>query len=92
MPDELERILKLSKLIEFQSEGRVFNQVKVYDKNGKLVKIVPSEDLESKYWHNFLKDEKKTLRMGEESLAIIENYSPRKCAEGFLKVIETAIV
>ena len=37
-----------------------------------------------------LKDEKKASKMGEESLAIIRNYTPEKSAEGFIKVIDAA--
>ena len=59
MSDELERILKLSRKIEFQSGGRILHQVKVFDKNGKLLKIIPGEELESKHWSVFLNAEDK---------------------------------
>lgn len=60
MSDELNRILKFSRKVKFQSGGRIFNQVKVFDKNGNLVKIIPGKKLESLHWHNFLSAEEKT--------------------------------
>lgn len=60
MTDELDKLFLKAKKVEFQSDSNVFNQVKVYDKNGKLLKIISSEELKSKHWRNFLRTEEKT--------------------------------
>lgn len=58
MPDELDRILKLNRSVEFQPGATVFHQVKVFNKNGKLIKIIPAKKLKALHWHSFTKNEK----------------------------------
>lgn len=59
MPDELNRILKQSRKVEFQSGATVFHQVKIFNKNGKLIKVIPAKKLKALHWHTFTKNEKK---------------------------------
>lgn len=58
MVDELNRILKLSRKVEFQPGATVFHQVKIFNKDGKLIKIIPAKKLKSLHWHTFTKNEK----------------------------------
>ena len=36
----------------------MFNQVKCYDKNGKLIQVIPPEKLSSYHWTDFHKSKK----------------------------------
>lgn len=54
--------------------------------NGYIFKKGDIEQL-SGYLREILKDERKRMGMGEESLNIIQNYSPLRCAQGFIQAI-----
>jgi glycosyltransferase involved in cell wall biosynthesis len=55
--------------------------------NGYIFKRGDIQQL-SNYLRNILNDEQKRIRMGERSLSIIREYSPLKCAQGFIRAIE----
>lgn len=58
MKGEIEKSLKKNREVELLHLGKVFHDVKVIGKDGK-VKIIPAEDLKIQHWRKFQKSEKK---------------------------------
>ncbi len=60
-------------LISHGENGYIF-------KKGNILKLTA-------YLEDILSDEQKRIRMGQRSFDIIKNYSPSKCAQGFIQAI-----
>jgi glycosyltransferase involved in cell wall biosynthesis len=54
--------------------------------NGFVFKRGDSGQL-ADYFKDILDDEQKRINMGQKSFEIIQNYSPEKCAQGFIRAI-----